>query len=310
MKKVSWLITDSNITVNYDGQTHIVSREDKLADRLIDAMKNNKLDEIPNLVSVSKRVESFSRGNFVVKDGQVFVNGVAAPTVLANKIIKFSNEGLPYQPLVKFAENLQKNPSFRAVNELFGFLEKNDHAITETGCFVAYKRVREDFMDIYTGTFDNSPGNVVEMPRNMVDDNPDNVCSNGLHASNWYYCHDVYSHAENDVIVEVEINPADVISVPRDYNSAKLRCCKYKVLGAVDQENSSESSLRITDQNRFDEIVNDDEDKDECEEDEEEDNNYCTECGMEIEWMYDLCVDCEEWQEEVDTYPYGDEIED
>src|SRR6266566_1974674 len=102
MDKINWLITDNNITVNYNGQTHIVSREDVLADKLIEALKQGKLNAIPNLVSAAKRVEDFSRGNFVVRDGQVFVNGVAAPPVLANKIVKFANEGLPYQPLVKF----------------------------------------------------------------------------------------------------------------------------------------------------------------------------------------------------------------
>lgn len=247
-KKVNYMITDQNITVNYDGQTHIVSRMDALADRLIKAVKEQNLDEIPNLVSAAKRIETFSHGNFVVKDGRILVNGVEAPMVLGNKIVKFSSEGLPYQPLVKFAERLQLNPSFRAVQELFTFLEKNDHPITENGCFIAYKRVRDTFKDIHSNTMDNSPGTLVEMPRNQVNEDSSQTCSYGLHVANWEYAHTQFasSNPETDVMLEVEVDPADVVAIPTDYNNAKMRVCKYKVLGVVDKEHSSELQLRVT----------------------------------------------------------------
>src|SRR5579864_2043362 len=179
-KRVSWAISDQNVTVHYDGEMHIVPRSDALSERLIKAVRENRLAEIPALVSAAKRIEVLSKGNFVVKDGRVMVNGVAAPKVLSDKIIRFSNDGLPFQPLVRFAENLQKNPSFRAVNELYTFLEKNDHPITETGCFIAFKRVRSNFLDIHSGTMDNSVGNVMEVPRNQVDEDSSRTCSHGL----------------------------------------------------------------------------------------------------------------------------------
>jgi hypothetical protein len=244
-KKVSWLITDNNITVNYDGQTHIVARTDALADHLIKAVKEKKLDEIPNLVSTAKRIENFSKGTFVVQDGEILVNGIPAPAALGNKIIKFSNEGLPYEPLVKFAANLQRNPSFRSVNELFQFLEKNDHPLTENGNFIAYKKVRSNFTDCHTGTFDNSVGTVVSMARNQVDEDSNRTCSNGLHVANWDYANNFYGNGSG-IMLEVEVDPADVVAVPTDYNQAKMRVCKYKVLGVVDHEHSSDMGIRYT----------------------------------------------------------------
>src|ERR1700676_1221246 len=116
-KQVSWNITDQNVVVAYEGELHTVKRTDALAERLIKALKENRLQEIPALVSAAKRVETFSKGAFRVEDGRVMVNGSPAPKVLSNKIIRFSNEGLPFQPLLKFAEKLSLNPSFRAVNE-------------------------------------------------------------------------------------------------------------------------------------------------------------------------------------------------
>ena len=157
-KKVNYIITDHSITVNFDGQTHTIPRGEKLGDQLIEALRERRLADIPNLISTARRIENLSEGNFTVRDGVIFVKGQPVPNQLGQKILRFSNEGLPFEPLVKFAENLQRNPSFRAVNELFQFLEKNDHPITDNGNFIAYKGVRGNFTDIHSGTFDNSIG--------------------------------------------------------------------------------------------------------------------------------------------------------
>lgn len=311
-KRVNWTISENNISVNYDGETHIVPRSDALGERLIKAVKENRLQEIPALVSAAKRIELFSKGNFVVQDGRVTINGIAAPEVLSNKIIRFSNEGLPFQPLLKFAENLQSNPSFRAVNELYTFLEKNDHPLTESGNFIAYKRVRGSFRDIHSNTMDNSVGNVVEIPRNQVDEDSNRTCSHGLHVANWNYAHTQFasSDASSDIMLEVEVNPADVVAIPTDYNNAKMRVCKYKVLGVVTTPFDPSQSLRV---------VNPDYVPSSDFGDEEDENDSCEYCGDEVYDGGRLCTECEydEEQEEddeenevvTDRYPYEDELD-
>jgi len=276
MKKINWTITDNSVVVNYDGETHIVKREDTLADQLIKALKTNQLDDIPELVSVAKRVIKFGHGNFTIVAGKVHINGIEAPQVLSDKIIKFSNEGLPYQPLIKFAESLQDNPSYRAVNELYEFLEKNDHPITSDGCFIAFKKVRSDFKDIYSGKFDNSVGQVVEVPRNQVDEDSKRTCSSGLHVANWDYAHNHYgtSERDTDIMLEVEVNPADVVAIPSDYSGSKMRVCKYKVLGVVNQPFEPGDHLRQTKSDETNEL-------------------YCEECHM----PYEHC-DCDPMDDE------------
>jgi hypothetical protein len=312
MIKVNSIITDQNVTVNYNGQTHIVPRNDGLAVRLIDALKKKEFDKIPELVSASKRIAKFSDGQFTVENGEIFVNGVKAPTALSKKILAFSNEGLPCEPLVKFTEKLQKNPSFRAVNELFQFLEKNDHPITEEGNFIAYKRVSGDFKDIYTGTFDNSVGTYVEMPRNRVNEDPTQTCSHGLHVANWDYAHNHYGTQgpeSTDIMIEVEVNPADVVAVPTDYNQAKMRVCAYLVLGEIDAEHSSETQIRYTATPVDAKDLNDFNDG----------SNTCSDCGIEIDDDLDLCDDCYEFtkeessssedeSEDEDEYPWNEEL--
>jgi hypothetical protein len=318
-QRVNWFITDQNVTVNYRGQTHIVKRTDPLADDLVRAIKENRLDDVPNLVSVAQALENKSKGNVVVKDGDLLVKGVKVPVELARKIQKFVDEGLPYQPLIKFAENLQSNPSFRAVNELFQFLEKNDHPFTENGNFIAYKRVKGDFMDIHSGTFDNHPGQEPSVPRNQVDEDANRTCSNGLHVANWNYAHTQFAshNAATDIMLEVEVNPADVVAIPTDYNQSKMRVCKYKVLGVVETE-FKDSNLRVTNPD----FSFDDEEEEELE---EEEVNTCLECGTEIDSDYDLCEDCESYEDcceecgeedcvcdeenEDDVYPFHDEFD-
>ena len=333
-KSIHWSITDQNVIVNYDGETHIVPRTDALSDRLIKAMKEGRKHEIPSLVSAAKRIEVLSKGNFVVKDGRVMVNGVAAPEVLSNRIIRFSNEGLPFQPLVRFAENLQRNPSIRAVNEMFQFLDNNNHPFTENGSFIAYKRVRANFLDIHSGTMDNSVGKVVEVPRNQVDEDSSRTCSHGLHVANWTYAHTQFasSNPDTDVMLEVEVNPADVVAIPTDYNQAKMRVCRYKVLGVVTTPFVEGTSLRVTDPSYVPPSDFDDEEEEEdvcadcecevcecdycdycdsnpCEcEEEEEEEDTCIECGTYLnDDEYEICRDCED--EEEDKYPYEDELD-
>jgi hypothetical protein len=126
---------------------------------------------------------------------------------------------------------------------LFEFLEKNKHPITEDGKFIAYKKVANansdgKYLDIYSHTFDNSPGQVISMDRNQVDEDPSQTCSSGLHVANWDYAANHYGSA-TDTMMEVEVDPADVVAVPTDYNQAKMRTCRYTVRGVVVNPNAN-----------------------------------------------------------------------
>lgn len=133
--------------------------------------------------------------------------------------------------LINFAQRLMENPSNKAVNELYGFLEHNDIELAEDGCFYAWKKVRSDYKDIHSGKFDNSPGQHVTMERNMVNENSEDTCSSGLHACAKSYLN--HFGGKDSKVVKVKIDPKDVVSIPKDYNNAKMRCCGYKVVEDV-----------------------------------------------------------------------------
>ena len=49
------------------------------------------------------------------------------------------------------------------------------------------KKIRSNFRDIYTNKMDNSVGEVVKMPRKLVNDNRHETCSAGLHFCSYDY---------------------------------------------------------------------------------------------------------------------------
>jgi hypothetical protein len=220
--KVNYHVLNGSIVLNFNGKTISVHKGDGRYAEVLTCIKENRLDDIPTAVDVGA---FFEKRGMVLQDGLLHINGEALPDGLSQRVLQFKDEGLPFEPLLKFWENLKQNPSFNSRSMLYKFLEHNGHPLTEDGCFIAYRGVTEDFRDPHTKTFDNSVGKVCEMPRDKVDDNPNNTCSSGLHVA----CHD-YAKGFGPQLIEVKVNPKDVVAVPTDYNGTKMRVCKFEVM--------------------------------------------------------------------------------
>jgi len=231
-KAVPYLIQGQNIILVVDGKSHTVSKSTHMNYvKIVDALKAKDWDALRDLIEPKKAIVDFGRGYVSIEDNRVLWKGKEFHNSLASRMLDMYKDGFPIDPMVRFMENLMSNPSKRSVDQLYGFLEKNKLPITEDGYFLAFKRVRNDYLDIHSGTMDNSVGKVVEMERNGVDDNPDSTCSSGLHfCSESYLNH--FGNASQPVMI-VKVNPADVVSIPSDYNGAKGRACKYEVVAQV-----------------------------------------------------------------------------
>ena len=224
-----FVIQGNNVTVVIGNQPHTISKTHITYQKVVDAIKANDWETVKDVIEPKKVVLNYGQGNVSIQGDKLFWKGTEFHGALATRMIQMLQDGFTIEPMVLFMENLMQNPSKRAVDELYGFLEKNNLPLTPNGHFLAYKKVRGDFKDCRTGTMDNSPGKVVEMERNQVDDNKDNTCSSGLH-----FCSQEYLKSfggERTVIVQ--INPADVVSIPSDYNGAKGRACRYVVIGEL-----------------------------------------------------------------------------
>lgn len=145
--------------------------------------------------------------------------------------------------LAKFSELLVSNPNETIIDSLYDFLEATDIEIDDDGYVICWKKVRSDFMDIYTGTMRNAPGDVVEVPRTKVDPNANTTCSYGLHVCSKAYLVHYGANDDSNVVVRVAVHPSDFVAIPMDYYSndngtvkAKARVCKYRVLDVASAE--------------------------------------------------------------------------
>jgi len=231
-KAIPYLLQGKNIILVVDGKSHTISKDTHIAyGKIVDALKAQDWDALRDLVEPKKAIVNFGLGYVSIENNKVLWKGQPFHNALANRMIEMYQDGFPIDPMVRFMENLMNNPSKRSVDQVYGFLEKNSLPLTEDGHFLAYKRVRNDYKDIHSGTLDNSIGAVVQMSRNSVDDNPDSHCSSGLH-----FCSESYLGSfgnDSQPVMILKINPADVVSIPTDYNGAKGRCCKYQVVAEV-----------------------------------------------------------------------------
>lgn len=239
MNSIPFIMQGKNIVIIIGNKPHTVTESHINYNELKAAIIAQDWESVPNLVTPLKALQKYVKGHFECEDGVITEGGAEVHNALTARILSMYQEGFSVDPMLAFYKNIKSNPSEESAAELYEFLEKNSLPITEDGCFVAYKRVRENYTDVHSGIFDNSIGRVVSMERKGVDANRNNECSNGLH----FCSHTYLAHFPGARIVVVKINPADVVSIPRDYNNAKGRACKYEVIGEVTDTSEKEDTL-------------------------------------------------------------------
>lgn len=271
-KPIPYLIQGKNIVLLIGSTPHTISESHISYTKIREAIISKSWDLIPDLVNAREAIKKYATGVFEIVDGIFYRNGKEVHNALADKIVEMYAEGFDVQPMINFVANLEQNPSKRAVEELYEFLEKSMLPITEDGFFLAYKKVRGDYYDIHSGTVLNKPANLltnedkkllpyttgdvnevtveiadgltkVSMPRNAVDDDKDNTCSNGLHFCSMNYLNH-FGGSHNVHIVVLKINPKDVVSIPSDYNATKGRASEYIIVGEVEDQNNPQSSFK------------------------------------------------------------------
>lgn len=230
----SWVANNKFLSITIGSETINASSTHEKFKEAIQLLLADKIDEAADLVNIKVALSRYVKGHVTIDGSVLKYKDLAIDSGLTKRIIELMNNGEDFDFLINFLENLMLNPSRRAVYELYDFLDHNDIEITEDGYFIAWKRVNEDYTDMYTGTMDNSPGKRVEVPRNMVDEDSNVTCSHGLHvAAKHYIPH--YGGGCGRVIA-CKVNPRDVAAIPSDYQNSKMRTCGYDVLKDVTAE--------------------------------------------------------------------------
>jgi hypothetical protein len=126
------------------------------------------------------------------------------------------------------------NPFTQARDELYQWMERANMPIDQDGYFLAYKVVNSDYMDRHSRTFRNQIGDTPTMHRINCDNTSRNLCSSGLHFCSADYLPSFGVH-EGDHVMIIRINPADVVSIPKN-ETAKGRTWTYEVVGEISYE--------------------------------------------------------------------------
>lgn len=172
---------------------------------------------------------------------QILFDGDPQEGPLADHLLRCLESGVQdYAPVARFWEKVAQNPDKRSREQLFTWLQNCDFTITEDGDILGYKGVKANGGNYHsisqgtawvdgeevTGAIPNNIGVTVTMPRAKVRNDPNTHCSDGLHVGDWSYA----SGFARGAVLEVHVNPRDVVSIPNDSSYRKMRVCKYKVV--------------------------------------------------------------------------------
>ena len=245
---------------NYDAVNAMIA--DLQSGKLSQSEFSDKVLELvlaSDIVGVQHRVQNSTAisAHVSVADNRVYVDGHEINSVLEQEILNLMlddpcNDDSNFQALVHFVEKLYNNTSDYVRDQLYGWIDYQiNHGtltITPDGNLITYKGGNlktvdgvPTVMSIHAGHgfingkefkndyLPNCVGDIIEIPRTEVDDDPHAACSIGLHVGTWDYAKGFSQGA----VMTVEVDPADVVSVPADYNNQKVRVCRYKVIDIV-----------------------------------------------------------------------------
>jgi hypothetical protein len=212
---------------------------------IVEAIKAGQFNKIHGLVNIAAsvakelkkatKVDGTNRVDVDVEAGIVFFDGKELHNAVTQHIIDMLRDGFNVKPMVHFLDNLMNNPSKRVIDRIFDWMQAGKMPVTEDGCFLAFKRVRDDLKSFYDGTTNHVIGQMTSMPRYECDDNNQNTCSSGLH-----FCSQGYLpsyHGGQGRVLVLKINPADVVSIPVEYGTHKGRACQYFIMDELKNEN-------------------------------------------------------------------------
>lgn len=236
--------TPTSITAIFTDKNIAASVEDDNWTQMLTAYREEDWDTLISLSEPIVKVEEFfaDYGDIVIDAPCIYYldpatgNKCEIHNVVVDKIFEFIDAGENAAPLINFLSKLMKNPSSSSVAELYTFLDREHLAITDDGDFVAYKSVRADYTDQYSGTILNLPGSTHKMIRSFVDDDRNVGCSFGYHVGAYEYARTFGGYDRRVMLVRV--NPANVVSVPIECSFQKVRVSEYTVISEMIDQSS------------------------------------------------------------------------
>lgn len=246
------------VNVNQETFTYYNTHEhfDKLTEIVMGIIKTSVCTEeqfklFKTYSSLKEKLIEWGSGFITIKSNQIYYKNELIDNVLTQFLLHLSkNNDKDLQYWCNFLDTVQNCSSSHVYERLFLFISQNDLAISKDGKSVfAWKIIRNDYKDKYTGTIDNSVGQYVSMPAHKVTSDPNIHCSSGLHVASLDYLRSCYA-GRGDRLIIVKVNIDDIISIPNDYQGSKIRVKSYlsvKEVGVWGEEIDPDKQYNVAD---------------------------------------------------------------
>lgn len=242
------ILTERFLTLIADKDYSITNSDPRYSDA-VQLFKGRQFEKLRLLLDRPGAIERYSKGNVKVYDGAVTYKGQEVHAQISKRILAFFKDGVPFEPLVAFLNNLYDNTSEAVRTKLYEFLEHNNLAITDNGNVIVYKMVSEDGTPPHcpSGFFFRtrnkkkplkvnkySVGHTFTLPREEIDGEAAMCNTAGLYVANRTYWGGSFDDKNNYTgsgrLLIAEIRPQDVCNV-ENCDSQKMVVCRLKIIG-------------------------------------------------------------------------------
>lgn len=237
-----------SVTAWVDGQSYVADSAHPNWNTIVQKLADFDASVVNDFNAAKAVNERFRRvtDRITASSSHLFIDGDVIEDVYVEHVLTALRNGTEndWRPLALFLEKVYgSNVDEHTRENLSRWLQStNGFTIDQDGDILGYKGLRDDLTSVHAGpaVVDGQPvnghvpnkvGSIVEMPRSEVTHDPQIGCSRGLHVGTYEY-----ASSFGNRLVRVKFNPADVVSVPTDCSSQKVRVCRYKVIGLVGSE--------------------------------------------------------------------------
>lgn len=311
---VNYIVTGNVVNLVIGDKHYVVGESHPANNTIIQYLKdcfhcqaNPESEFLVKLLDVKEALLNYSDGALTIVDGKFYYKGEECIHQLNEVIINCFKNKQPFEHLIKFMNKLYANPDDRCIAAFWSFVSRCGLSITTEGDVLGYKSVRKNYMDHFSGKYNNKPGAHI-FERRVGDVGYGETCGTFFHIGTLGYANSFHSGESN--IVLCKFSPTDVVSVPSESSEGKIRVCSYHVVCDYNNQGQLKDTFYSVVDNSVKESLSENvpsfdedcsysqEDEDDVYDDDEDD--HCYDCGE----YYD---DCTCWDDD-DDYEVSNDI--